>query len=145
MGVLRKEQPRAAKARSTMTSTLSHRSTLDDDRAALVDSIESLLTVKPDLLAANGTVAVLREMLTFIGEDGQKIEREVFQFPLLRQTLGVEGAAPLGVGPAGGADPDFAHGRVDSRFGRDRNNSGRRSGWGYYGRSNPVRRKRDPR
>ena len=43
-----------------MTSTLSHRSTLDDDRAALVDSIEALLAVKPDLLAANGAVAVLR-------------------------------------------------------------------------------------
>jgi hypothetical protein len=43
-----------------MTSTLSHRSTLDDDRAALVDSVSALLAVKPDLLAANGTVAVLR-------------------------------------------------------------------------------------
>ncbi|HEX6344750.1 hypothetical protein [Umezawaea sp.] len=43
-----------------MTSTLSRRPTLDDDRAALVDSVEALLTVQPDLLAAGGTVAVLR-------------------------------------------------------------------------------------
>jgi len=42
-----------------MTSTLIHRSSLDDDRAALVESVEHLLVVKPDLLQ-NGTVAVLR-------------------------------------------------------------------------------------
>jgi hypothetical protein len=43
-----------------MTSTLSNLSTLDTDRAELVASIEALLAVKPDLLAADGTVAVLR-------------------------------------------------------------------------------------
>ncbi|WNV83763.1 hypothetical protein [Umezawaea sp. Da 62-37] len=43
-----------------MTSTLTSPSTLVEDRAALVAEVSALLADKPGLLAAYGTVAVLR-------------------------------------------------------------------------------------